>query len=57
MKKASTAKKIPLAGDPVDFFGVLNLENMLHEQFTSIQFCTKRLTIIYYFEESVLSMT
>lgn len=56
-KKASTAKKIPLSGDPTDFFRILNLENMLHEQFTSIQYCTKRLTVRYYFEEGVLSTT
>jgi len=56
VRKACTANKIPLAGDPADFFQVLNLENVLQAQFTSIQFCTKRLNIIYYFEESVFSM-
>lgn len=38
MKKASSAKKIPLAGDPTDFFRVLNLENMLYEKFIGYSF-------------------
>lgn len=42
MKKASSAKKIPLAGDPTDFnFRVLNLENMLYEKFIGYSFVLK----------------
>lgn len=35
MKKAGIAEKILPAGDPIDDFRVLNMENKLHEPFTS----------------------
>lgn len=40
-EESCSAKKIPLAGDPTDFFRVLNLENMLYEKFIGYGFVLK----------------